>query len=119
MLPVLPPFICSGGSIADDVQLGGGEQRHGPFAGGSGEQRHGLVREGEQPPGPVSDGELQHGPLSGGERGNCVNSESDYKVDVECDRSNFYGVNYIILFDIGIEGKDSMNPDEEDWGGRT
>ena len=32
------------GSIADNVLLGGGDQRHGPFAGGSGEQQHGLVR---------------------------------------------------------------------------
>ena len=39
-------------------------------------------------------------------------------VDVKGDRSNFYGVNYIMWFDIGIEGKDSMNPDEEDWGGK-
>ena len=46
------------------------------------------------------------------ERGNGVNSESDDKVDVEGDRSNFYVVNYIMWFDIGIEGKDSMNPDE-------
>ena len=51
-------------------------------------------------------------PLSDGERGNGVNSESDDKVDVEGDRSNFYGVNYIMWFDIGIEGKDSMNPEE-------
>ena len=43
------------GSIADGVLLGGGDQRHGPFARGSGEQQHGLVRKGELPPGPVSD----------------------------------------------------------------
>ena len=27
------------------------------------------------------------------------------------------GVNYLMWFEIGIEGKDPMDPKEEDWGG--
>ena len=33
--------------------------------------------------------------------------------------TNLYGVNFIIWFDIGIEGKDSMDQEEEEWGGRV
>ena len=32
-------------------------------------------------------------------------------------KSNLYGVKYIVWFEMGIEGKDPMDKDEEDWGG--
>ena len=33
-------------------------------------------------------------------------------------KSNLFGVKYMIWFEIGIEGKDPMDQDEEDWGGK-
>ena len=32
--------------------------------------------------------------------------------------TNLFGVNFVMWFDVGIEGKSSMDQDEEDWGGR-
>ena len=32
-------------------------------------------------------------------------------------KTNLYGVKYVLWFDIGIEGKDPMDQEEEDWGG--
>ena len=32
--------------------------------------------------------------------------------------TNLHGVNFVMWFDIGIEGKDSMDQEEEDWGGK-
>jgi hypothetical protein len=34
------------------------------------------------------------------------------------EHSNLFGVKYIMWFEIGIEGKDPMDKDEDDWGGR-
>ena len=34
------------------------------------------------------------------------------------EKTNLYGMNYLLWFELGIEGKDSMDPSEEDWGGR-
>ena len=33
--------------------------------------------------------------------------------------TNMFGINYVMWFDISIEGKSSMDPDEEDWGGKV
>ena len=33
-------------------------------------------------------------------------------------KTNMHGVNYVMWFEVGIEGKDSMDPKEEDWGGK-
>ena len=33
-------------------------------------------------------------------------------------QSNLHGVNFVMWFDVGIEGKDSMDQEEDDWGGR-
>ena len=32
--------------------------------------------------------------------------------------TNMFGVNFVMWFDISIDGKDSMDPKEDDWGGR-
>ena len=32
--------------------------------------------------------------------------------------TNMFGVNYIMWFDLSIEGKSPMDPQEEDWGGK-
>ena len=34
------------------------------------------------------------------------------------EHSNLYGVKFMMWFEIGIEGKDPMDNDEDDWGGR-
>ena len=34
------------------------------------------------------------------------------------DHSNLYGVKFIMWFEMGIEGKDPMDSDEDDWGGK-
>ena len=34
------------------------------------------------------------------------------------EHSNLFGVKFIMWFEIGIEGKDPMDKDEDDWGGR-
>ena len=33
--------------------------------------------------------------------------------------TNMFGVNYVMWFDVSIEGKDPMDPAEQDWGGRV
>ena len=33
--------------------------------------------------------------------------------------TNMFGVNYVMWFDVSIEGKDSMDPQEKDWGGKV
>ena len=38
--------------------------------------------------------------------------------DDNLEKSNLFGVKYIMWFEIGIEGKDPMDKDEDDWGGR-
>ena len=34
------------------------------------------------------------------------------------ENSHLYGKNYLLWFEIGIGGKDPMNPSQEDWGGK-
>ena len=31
--------------------------------------------------------------------------------------TNLFGINYVMWFEVGIEGKDPMDQEEEDWGG--
>ena len=33
--------------------------------------------------------------------------------------TNMFGVNYVMWFDLSIEGKSPMDPEEEDWGGKV
>ena len=33
--------------------------------------------------------------------------------------TNMFGINYVMWFDLSIEGKDPMDPQEEDWGGKV
>ena len=33
--------------------------------------------------------------------------------------TNMFGVNYVMWFDVSIEGKSSMDPEEQDWGGKV
>ena len=33
--------------------------------------------------------------------------------------TNMFGVNFVMWFDVSIEGKSSMDPEENDWGGRV
>ena len=48
--------------------------------------------------------------------------------DQECDsevsddssvKRNLFGCNFVMWFEVGIEGKDPMDQDEEDWGGKV
>ena len=34
-------------------------------------------------------------------------------------QTNLYGVKYVMWFEVGVEGKDPMDQEEEDWGGRV
>ena len=34
-------------------------------------------------------------------------------------KTYLHGVNYLLWFEVGIEDKDPMDPDEEDWGGKV
>ena len=44
--------------------------------------------------------------------------ESDDEVlDDSHEKSNLFGVNFMMWFEVGIEGKDPMDHEEEDWGG--
>ena len=33
-------------------------------------------------------------------------------------KTNLFGVNFLVWFEVGIEGKDPMDDEEEDWGGK-
>ena len=111
----------------------GGEGRHCPEGG---ELRHGAV-EGEllyDPPGakhvhvPVTGGELRHvvgtenlGEVVSGDAAAELPSGVEKSKDGSDDgreKSNFHGINYLLWFEVGIEGKDPMDPNEEDWGGK-
>ena len=44
--------------------------------------------------------------------------ESDDEVlDDSHEKSNLFGVHFVMWFEVGIEGKDPMDHEEEDWGG--
>ena len=42
----------------------------------------------------------------------------EYSEDVRV-KTYLHGVNYLLWFEVGIEDKDPMDPDEEDWGGKV
>ena len=45
--------------------------------------------------------------------------DSDSENSVEShEKSNMFGMNFVMWFEVGIEGKDPMDHDEEDWGGK-
>ena len=104
----------SGGS-ADKVAAGA-DQRHGPCTGGGdsvapqlpeADQLQGVA---QQVPVPVR-AEQRHG--DNGE-GGLELSDGVGKVT----RTNLHGIKWLLWFDISIEGKDLMNPELEDRGGR-
>ena len=45
--------------------------------------------------------------------------ESEEDTDDRGVETNMCGVKYVMWFDVGIEGKDPMDQEEEDWGGRV
>jgi hypothetical protein len=45
-------------------------------------------------------------------------SEDSDEEDECCAQTNLFGVNCLMWFEVGIEGKDPMDQEEEDWGGR-
>ena len=105
----------SGGS-ADKVAAGE-DQRHGPCTGGGGSVAPQLPEADQlqggcvlQVPVPVR-AEQRHGDIS---EGGLELSEGVGKVT----RTNLHGIKWLLWFDISIEGKDLMNPELEDRGGR-
>ena len=45
-------------------------------------------------------------------------SEECEEKDDSREQTNLFGVNFLIWFEVGIEGKDPMDQEEEDWGGK-
>ena len=46
------------------------------------------------------------------------NSDDTDEKDECREKTNLFGVNFLMSFEVGIEGKDPMDQDEEDWGGK-
>ena len=46
-----------------------------------------------------------------------ANDDTDEKEECR-EKTNLFGVNYLMWFEVGIEGKDPMDQDEEEWGGK-
>ena len=46
-------------------------------------------------------------------------SEDSDEVDKCRAQTNLFGMNFLMWFEVGIEGKDPMDQEEEDWGGRV
>ena len=44
--------------------------------------------------------------------------ESKEDDDEYGEKTNMFGLNFVMWFDVGIEGKDPMDQNEEDWGGK-
>ena len=45
-------------------------------------------------------------------------SEDSDEVDECRAQTNLFGMNFLMWFEVGIEGKDPMDQEEEDWGGK-
>ena len=45
-------------------------------------------------------------------------SDSENSDDSHGGKTNLFGLNFVMWFEVGIEGKDPMDQDEEDWGGK-
>ena len=64
------------------------------------------------------EGVLRHDQAGGsGEEVKGVDKSAENSEDGR-EKTNLYGMNYLLWFELGIEGKDSMDPSEDDWGGR-
>jgi hypothetical protein len=46
-------------------------------------------------------------------------SEDSEKENDCCAQTNFFGVNFLMWFEVGIEGKNPMDEEEEDRGGKV
>ena len=65
----------------------------------------------------TSSPELHHNvPARSRQEGNISDEESDEVRDGV--HTNMFGVNFVMWFDISIEGKSAMDREEEDWGGK-
>ena len=119
--PVLYHKVSAGGG---ELQLGenteGGQHGHSPLS--EGEQQHVLPSEEQLRHGHHSEGEKQLGPVNQGQQqGAASRSDDEVKSDEKNDngvKTNMFGVQFVMWFDVSIEGKNSMDPDEDDWGGR-
>ena len=61
--------------------------------------------------------ELPHKlPAMSRQKANISDDESDEAMDGV--HTNMFGVNFVMWFDISIEGKSAMDREEEDWGGK-
>ena len=116
--------VLLGVSVVEELLHGPveGEQHIGPAAS---ELRHVPV-EGEQHIGPAVD-ELRHGVVSAEQPSESVeDGDKDMSDDARSRenindigvKTNMFGLKYLVWFDIGIEGKDPMDQEEDDWGGR-
>ena len=102
--------------------------RHGAISGGSGLQNVEAMEQEEvrscgevgdignegEGVGLLSEGVIRQGLLSEGEGNHLDDANREKHMGV---KTNMFGVKYLMWFEIGIEGKDPMDPKEEDWGG--
>ena len=121
----VPASLSSSPELHHKVSAGVSEQRHGLLR--EGDLQHGLLSESDQLE-KLSQGQIRHGLISEGEQQleNAVISE---KKDDEVEefeqqdniergvKTNLHGVKFMMWFEIGIEGKEPIDPEEEDWGG--
>ena len=128
----VPVSLSSSPVLHHKVSAGGGELRPGASSRGGQNEGHGPLCEGEQQlvltcqeqlrHGQLSEGEEQLGPVSqqqdGASRGDCDDTVNSDEKDDDGVKTNMFGVQFVMWFDVSIEGKDSMDPDEDDWGGR-
>ena len=102
------------------VPAAGADLRHGGCAefsrGSEGELLHGVLCEGEVRHGQLRE-ELELCPVSEGKQQGDVNREGSEKDNVGV-KNNLFGENFMMWFEIGIEGKDPMDQEEDDWGGK-
>ena len=132
----VPGSLSSSPVLHHKVSAGGGELRLGAISEG-GQHGHGPLSEVEQQCVLTCQEQLRHGQLGGGEElgpgnqgnqqqhgasrgddevsGDEVNGDAKDNNDI---KTNMFGVHFVMWFDVSIEGKDSMNPEEDDWGGR-
>ena len=63
---------------------------------------------------------LQHKiPVRSSNDDECDDDSDDSDEKNECrEKTNLFGVHFVMWFEVGIEGKDPMDQNEEDWGGK-
>ena len=98
-----------------DLRQGGGPECG--DRGSDGEQLHGVLSEGEVRHGQLRKEELQLCSVSEGKLQDDLSSEGCEQENVGV-KTNMFGVNFMMWFEIGIEGKDPMDQEEDDWGGK-